>query len=206
MIKSVKVAIIMSGGLEPDGTLPKHVLQRCDYVLNNNTFNFVILSSSFTLNVPPKRDIDGFLISEASIGFNYMVSKGFAGELLVEQFSHDTIGSVFFCLELISKSLRASEVVFVTSDFHLERVRVIAEYLDNLCRISCKLSFIGCASDSGEDIFERSKREKKSIARFVNEYKKIKTREEFLMHIIKNHSNYNHHYCGDRSVTARLFY
>lgn len=206
MLKGVRVAIVMSGGLEPNGTLPKHVRDRCDYVVDDNTFDFVIISSSFTLNVPPKRDANGFLISEASIGFDYMIAKGFRGELLVEQFSHDTIGSIFFCLDLISKSLRASEVVFVTSDFHIERVRVIAEYLNDLCGIGYKLSFIGCVSDIGKETSERSSREKKSILGFVNEYRKIKTREDFLMHIIKNHSNYNHKYCGDRLPTGKFFY
>ncbi len=206
MIKGVRVAVVMSGGLESDGTLPKHVRDRCDYVVNNNAFDFVIISSSFTLNVPPKRDADGFLISEASIGFDYMVAKGFSGELFVEQFSHDTIGSIFFCLELISKSLRASEVLFVTSDFHVERVKVIAEYLNDLCGNGYKLSFIGCVSDNGKEISERSNREKKSILDFVNEYKKIKTREDFLMHIIKNHNNYNYKYCGDKLPPGKFCY
>ena len=93
--------IIMGGGIVKDGSLPSHLQPRVEKVIESyNSASLVICSSSFSLNVPPKLTKDGYVISEASVIARELKKSCSNFEILCEQFSHDTVGSVFFCFDL----------------------------------------------------------------------------------------------------------
>ena len=112
--------MILGGGLK-NGSLPDHVLSRCSYVLDNaNKGDFAITSSSFSLNVPPHTDNQGFIISEASVMANYMNDNDLRCDVITEQQSHDTFGAFFFIFSLYFNFIKFKSIEIITSDFHIE--------------------------------------------------------------------------------------
>lgn len=200
------IAVLMSGGLLATGELPSDVVKRCDYILENkDDFDLIVASSSFSLNVRPKLDADGRIRSEASAGCSYLKEQGFTKEVLCEQFSHDTVGSVFFVLSVYAKIFNAKKVTFVTSDFHCKRVEVISSKLNQiLSNTSTKVEVVGCPATGANA--ERVRREFESTVRFIKTYESICEESKFLKKMLREHANYNCNYSGSNLDEKDLAY
>ena len=201
-----ELVVVMGGGVLEDGQLPSHVLDRCKYVISlpKNLSRLVVASSSFTLNVPPKRTIDGFLISEASSIYRWLTEHNYLGDILCEQASHDTVGSIFYTLLFYAELLDIRKISYITSDFHAERVDHISNRLNNYFGNKFTISTVSC--DSILNNQQRNTREKKSLEFFLKEYANIKSKKEFLLYLHKNHRNYNENFRGDSLNEINLGY
>ena len=187
--KKRKAFVVMGGGIVDETTPCKWVEGRIKFVIDNIcNQDYVVFSSSFTLNKSPLI-INNKVISEAAVSYNFYVNQvGKINNLLCENFSHDSVGSVYFS-SLIVESLGITEVVFVTSDFHENRVKIIVNKVQEFFKI--KISVIGIKYDKKLSI---NRNEDESILKFQDMFGFCNTREEFFLTLVSKHDNYNHKY------------
>jgi hypothetical protein len=201
-----KMYVIMSGGLKMDGSLPEHVIERCDWVINScnsdqlsNNIN-ILCSSSFTLNVPPKLNQENFVVSESSMIFEYLKKRGLKNKILCEQFSHDTVGSIFFSIDLFVLPMNIKTVSFVTSSFHRARVNSILNLIAGIYPNKFHFNTIGVESNEGSNQYvsvdKRISHETEAISNFKILYEEVNNRSDFLKVLLNEHSNYNYLYEG----------
>ena len=189
-----KAYVIMGGGINKDNKLHEHVIERCDFFMGlpseDKESTLVIASSSFSLNVKTKLGENGTPLSEASMIYSYLKENGWHGELLCEQQSHDTVGSVYFVLNNYLKPFGICKVSFVTSDFHQERVNLIANHLNRvLFNENFELEIL--ASKTKALVELRAVREKQSCESYKKNLGKINCPSSLLYAFYKHHVNYN---------------
>jgi hypothetical protein len=194
----------MGGGLKSSIEINESVKSRCEFVISiKNNLDLIVCTSSFTLNLPPKLDDDGYIVSEASGAYNYLQNKKIGVKTICEQFSHDTLGSLFFIFDMILPAYNAKNIYFISSDYHCERVQIQCEWFKELLNINnynYNLKFVAVKSFGINN--DRFFREKKSIENFKIFKNKISSRLELIRYIHESHSCYNYTYSGDRSVKA----
>jgi len=201
----------MGGGIDTSGRVLSYVAERCDHVinyLNNNSEDDSLLlsTSSFSLNTPPKLTKDGYVISEATAIRNYLISKGVRNNILCEQLSHDTFGSILFCFLFYILPIRADNIMFVTSDFHKKRVELMIEIItNNVFSDEIKYVVVGVKTKvSNDNLKNRVQYELEHIENIKNIYGGIKNKNDFFKLFFSSHTNYNHFFSG-RKVQNQLY-
>ena len=198
--------LIMAGGVNEDETLPPHVESRIAIAeqLRNKT-RYAICSSSFSLNTKVKLRSNGAPISECSAMAKALIESGWdESRVICEQQSHDTVGSLFFLLDMYLPIWSPWEAIIITSDFHLNRVKVIAEWMNmNLYDGAIRLQFIGSETKVGHS--ERQRHEEVATRSFLEHYEGIKSREEFFKRLIQTHSNYGRNFSGREVSPLELY-
>lgn len=199
---------VLGGGLLENGSLPKNVKKRCDYVISNSTCNDLALtSSSFSLNVPPKLDCEGYVISESSAMGNYLKKNESRAKVLTEQQSHDTFGAFFFLFSLYFQIINFKKLIIITSDFHIKRSKIIFEHL-NYCWTADNRNFIdnysfkSIKSVNDDEIKYRIKYEEKACKQMKERFKELSTREEISNYVLTVHTNYSLQYSGRRLIKS----
>lgn len=199
----------MGGGIKSKNKLHNHVIERCNLFLNipqvEKESALVIASSSFSLNVRTKLGKNGTPVSEASLIYSYLRGNGFKGDMLCEQQSHDTIGSLYFVLNNYLKIFEISKVFFITSDFHKARVDLITRHFnDVLFNYYFDINVLFSKTKESKDL--RSLREKKSCKIFKNGLGRIKKASVLIFEFYKTHSNYNEKFCSKSILGDKLLY
>lgn len=188
-----RILAVMGGGVNEDGTLPEYVIRRCIEAKKAwREDDLVIASSSFSLNVPPRLNGQGKIISEASEIYNWLKKNMPSANVMCEQFSHDTIGSVLFVVLLYGWLYKVNEFLFITSDFHSRRVAVITQKVEKILGEKLKIRVESVSSNFFNE--ERMRKENKSIVDFENEFQDFECIEDLIKHTLENHDNYNHSY------------
>jgi uncharacterized SAM-binding protein YcdF (DUF218 family) len=202
------MVVVMGGGVLADGTLPPHVVPRCEAVLAMTALPahaVVVASSSFSLNTPPKLTRTGLPVSEASAIARWLKAHGFTGTIACEQQSHDTVGSVFFVLALHATFLGASRVLFVTSAFHAERTARISEFVNERVFGSrfevrtMSVPDVGVTQD-------RVLHEAQSLEKFRRMFGGVPDAASFVHRLFLEHGNYNDRFGSDAPVSGNLLY
>lgn len=189
------IYIILGGGVNKNGNLPNHVLNRVDLVSNIATKeDLIIASSSFSLNIPPKLDKNNYVIFESTQIAREMKKRGFKN-IITENWSHDTIGSAIFCRMLIcSIDVNFQKIIVVTSDFHFDRASNIFKWAFNSLKpVLKKIEVLSVESyeDNSEDLIKRNHKEKQSNISFERNFKNILDFDDALLSLLLNHDNYN---------------
>ena len=92
-----RLLVVLGGGVQSDGKVPQWVDDRIIFAASRaGPSDTVLFSSIFSLNLPPKLDSDGYVISEAVQMAKRYVSLGGKGHVRVENASFDTVGSAVF--------------------------------------------------------------------------------------------------------------
>ena len=183
------IFVVMSCGINNDGSISDELKERCDCALSRVTENDVcITSSSFTLNKKPV--ISNKIISEASIAHNYLKQKISCKNLYCEQQSHDTIGSIFFLFQNYFPLFKAQKIIFITSWFHADRVKIIANHLNIIFKRNYKIELV--RTKKLKISSARIKHEKKQIDYYKDYYFKLKNKKHYFLYLLQNHDNYNH--------------
>ena len=198
----------MGGGLSPDGTLPPHVIARCEAVLDIKGFanrGLVVASSSFSLNCPPKHKDNRLPLSEASAISRWLRGQGYSGSVMCEQQSHDSVGSVFFVLALFASYLNISQVKFITSEFHVDRVAYIAEFI-NTRVFDTRFKVDTYAVNNVGFTLDRERHEATSLDKFKAMFGDILDRQDFAARFFSQHGNYNENFGSDVVLSGNLLY
>ncbi len=198
----------MGGGLEVDGqNLPAHVQERCQYIVSvkPNIETLIVTSSSFSLNLAPKLDGDKIPISEATIMRLWLIRNGILGNIVCEQQSHDSVGSIFFCMNLYAHYLGIYSIEFVTSDFHAPRVKFIANHINRVFFQSQRnINVVSIPSSC--KILNREIHEGESLASYKKNFGDIEDPGAYFFKLITEHRNYNHVFKGDSVLNSKFLY
>lgn len=162
------VILVLAGGLNYDGTLPEWVIRRLNDTIDiHNLYKIpIICLGGGTYHKPPVLNERGFVIHESTACTNYLKSMGNISPSYIykEWCSYDTIGNVYFSLINHISLMNVKNILIITSEFHMQRVRLLFEWIYNLSNIKYNLYFHS-SSDKGLENFikERINREKQSI-------------------------------------------
>lgn len=203
-----KIAIILAGGLNADGTLPNYCVSRAnEFIKLRESFSNVICSSLFTLNVCPKLDSNGFPISE-SVEIARYIYKNCGIIPLIENSSFDTIGSAFFTRQMIDVLFPGEtiDITIFTSDFHLERAKIIFKRVYSLSPNSNRFS-VEAIGDKFKGSYNRIQKEICSTKDFLlSDFNSVKSLDMFAAKIFTNHQNYNIKFSSNFSNNSNMCY
>ena len=100
--------------------------------LASSTSYFLVLSRG-TTHHPPVCDEHQFPIDEASASAAYLMERHIpAHQILVENWSLDTIGNAYFARLCILEPMNLYRLAIITSDFHMTRTRTIFDWILSL--------------------------------------------------------------------------
>lgn len=189
------IYIVLGGGVLETGDLPDYVISRLDLVSTIASKNdLIITSSSFSLNLPPKKDGQGYPIFEC-VEMAKNLKERDLENVICEGWSHDTIGSAIFCRMILDNLFDEMKTLnVVTSDFHFLRTKEIFNWaFEELRPKKFKLNFHNVKSSRNHKntIKDRLIQEEQSINSFRKNFKHIKTISSALRYLLLNHDNYN---------------
>jgi len=200
--------IIPGGGQEDSGRLAPWVEARCEaaLTLKDDTKFFVVLSRSTPHRAPPL-DKGGFPVDESHAAAAWLLERGITKDrILIDSFSLDTIGNVWFALVCLCRPLGLRNLCVVTSEFHMERTRALFEWVSAMrdCpfedqsqlhdlapeRILYLSTENRGASDGGLD--QRRAKEKKSVEMlFDRTMRKVCCLRDLVLFMFTNHGAYD---------------
>ena len=119
--------IILAGGVNTDGSLPivpKQRVQKGVELWKGGVSKFLIMSGKYGFWIDELKQV--LLKSESQAMKEYAVSLGVpADQVFIENESKDTVGNAYFVKVNYLEKNNWRNVVIVTSDFHLERTKLI---------------------------------------------------------------------------------
>lgn len=119
--------IVLAGGINSDGTLPDLPKGRVDRGIEcftRDNAQAIIMTGKYGFWLDWKKEIPPR--SEAEAMKEYAVSKGVKEEAVIsEETSKDTLGNAYFTKVDILQPKGWKNVTIVTSDFHLERTKLV---------------------------------------------------------------------------------
>lgn len=200
----------MSGGILENGDLPSHVIDRCEYIISNsNKSDIVIFSSIFSLNVQQKIDKLGFVKSESKETFDYCNKnpKFTYDKCFLENSSFDSIGSIYYSFRLaLTLGINISCFHIISSDFHINRCKIIAKHMRRLMKIQTPISFTGVESIPTSEIIERTKQEKIQADNAEKMFEKFLNIHEFCMWLYSSHTNYSTNFNSKALYESKQLY
>lgn len=193
--------VILSGGLLRNGELPHWVQARVKYCIENlRNDDIIVATSCFTLNVPPKLNANGFIISEATAIRNKLKYYGVKNSIYCEQLSHDTVGSIYFTLKYYVGHLSIKETKWITSDFQLAKVKYLVERFSKIMNLThISMSYVGLETSRSEP---REIKEKKDLKYLIDKYSRIDDERGLINKILYEHDNYNHKFGSKRLLNS----
>ena len=195
---------VLAGGLDSKGRPHPFVKKRLDkaYDLfqmekNRDQYvkdNFIILLGGGTYHKPPYLNNNNYVIHESSSCAKYLLDKGIPEEHMMREWgSYDTIANGFFAFLNFVQPLNIKECYVITSQFHMDRTRVIFDYFQNICYTDISIHYIQTENYQMEkkvlDI--RDERERHSIMQFKkNILNNIKNKSDFTKWFYTQHNAY----------------
>ncbi len=158
--------------------------------------DLIITSTGYTVNKSPVLDENGFPVPEAAVAARYLVNELAVRQdsILAETLSRDTIGNIFFILELFLLPLGIKNTCIVTSWFHIERVKAIFSWMQELFNLKeMEVSFEAAdnpafSADTEKAIMERENLSVKNIELLK---KRITRRDDFIHWFFTEHKAYS---------------
>lgn len=203
-MKNFDAILIPGGGLKQDGGLPIWVERRFNKLLEIYQGEDIITLSAGTTYKPPPLDKDGFPIFESVAGALYLLERGIpSSKILVEKCSYDTIGNAFFGKIIHVDPRGFSNLLIITSEFHIERTKAVFKWVFGLVpkMRNYHLTFES-VSDIGIDeniILARRIAEKRNLEKMTILRKRITNTYDFHRWIFTEHNAYS----MDRSNESR---
>ncbi len=191
--------IVLSGGINSDGSFPEYVQNRLTKALEIKSDNdYLITASRTTVYKAPPRDSDGFPIDDAVQYAQFFLDNGVPREdLRIENCSFETLGSAYFLRNLHIDPLEIANLTIITSSFHMPRTKAMFDFVFSLpdntnLRKSYNITYIDTPNAGLNDDFlqERCKREKQGIQRVQELKQQINNLQEFNKWLFAHHAAY----------------
>ena len=191
-----KAVLILGGGLLKDGQLTPWTKARYDYAILNTKPDYFLTLSGGTTHKPPPLDEYGFPIFEAMAGGQYLRQAGIPHEkILMEWTSYDTIGNALFAKLHHIDPRGLSNLLVVTSKFHMPRTKYIFEWILGLDNQRDKYTVQYAETEniglSHEVLTARVDKEQKSIEVLKDLSAKYTTMESVHQWIFTGHKAYS---------------
>jgi len=192
--------IVPGGGLDDAGAPHPWVRARLDYaaqlILESQATYAVVLSRG-TTHRPPPTERGGVPIDEATASARYLVARGVdAGCVLMDRWSLDTIGNAFFARVSICEPLGLGKLLVVTNTFHMDRVRVIFDWVASLLPrpLDFQMTYAEVPNDgmSDEVALARAEKECRAVANLEATKAKVGTQlSELVRFLMVEHAAYS---------------
>ena len=168
-MSQIDCIFLPGGGLLSDGSLPLWTLARLKRALElKEQTRWIVFLSGGTVHKPPPINEQGFPIFESRAAAEYLISQGVQPQqLLTEISSYDTIGNAYFSRLLFADPANLSQLLVITSEFHIQRTNTIFEWIYGLTprSVEFQLSFESVPNQglSPQALEARCAREMKSL-------------------------------------------
>ena len=212
--KLTKCVVILGGGIGKNGNLPSWSVDRCEsaieyYYQNKHLFNIVFIpTSGGTYHYPNPIDKNGFTVFECDLMAKYLLKNGIhENNIFREYSSYDTIGNGFFVKSLFTDIRNWTDVIVITSKFHLNRSKAIFDFLFlKLSTKNYKIQYIFTNDKQLLHLDERIKREENSLVIFNKNMSKIYSMEMFHKWLYSNHECYKSNQKERKIPSVNLLY
>ena len=181
--------IILGGTLNKDSTLPDFVINRLNKALEyKEQTKYYILSSKNSYHRETILDKNQKAIDECSVMGNYLLNHGISpNKILMEAWSLDTIGNAYGVLTMHCLPRCFTELLVITSDFHIPRTKAIFTKVFTLYPL-LKFQLEFKSSNSNIKISEK---EKNSLKKWKENSSKFKNLQDIHQFIFMNHNAYS---------------
>ena len=119
--------IVLSTKIPKEGTITEDLKLRLDKAIElffSNSANYLILSGKW--DNPNEKS----LITHAEAIKKYCISNGIKEEFIIkEENSLDTVGQAFFIKKDLLKPKNWNEIIIISSDYHIERVKTVFNFI-----------------------------------------------------------------------------
>ena len=192
------VIIVCAGGINdvdgyPHNFVKKRLDKAIELFIEKKNNSIILVLGGGTYHKSPYINNNGFVVHESTSCAKYLYENGIPDHRIFREWSsYDTIANGFFAFTNYLNYFHCENVFVVSSDFHIDRVKVIFDYFNNLFLKYFNIKYIETISDL--DVYtknERCIRENKSKKNFVkNIVNKIKTPDKFIHWFYTEHKAY----------------
>lgn len=196
-----KPIFVLAGGNKNDNEPHEFVKKRLDravelYQLNSKKLikSKIICMGGGTYHKPPNLTNNGFVKHESTICANYLIEKKIpSSDILKEWFSYDTIANGYFAFNNFILPFDFNNIIIISSDFHINRVKVIFNYLKIIFKKrDLVIKYFDTNSYVSNEVYKiREERENNSIINFQkNIIGKINNLYDFSIWFFTEHNSY----------------
>lgn len=186
--------VVQCGGLTKTGKPHRFVKERLDFAAKFHREEYLFVVGAGTVNKPPVLDSKGFVIFEADASARYLIKQGVNPKKIIkERASYDTVGTFHFLRNMLENTgLR--KLLIITSEFHMPRTEMIANFVLRYEPISSFYSLcFQSTPNSGIDASDleiRIEKEKKSFDRDQRILEKMRDWKMFSAWLLTRHEAY----------------
>ena len=199
---------VLAGGQTEYGEVNNWVKERlnyCIYLYKIRKRNIYCIGGGTYHKAPILNDYN-YVIFESCSCANYLINNGVNVEDIKKEWSsYDTIGNGFFSFTNFIVPLKLKNICILSSEFHLERVKIIFNYMKKLFDNTIHIEYINSFNNMDSELLRiRVERENKSIVNFKNNIiEKYSTVVEFINWFYKYHKAYNcSEYIKDEKINS----
>lgn len=181
--------IILGGTLNKDGTLPDFVINRLDKALEyKDQTQYYIVSSRNSYHRETMLDENQKAIDECAIMGNYLLQHDISpNRILMEAWSLDTVGNAYGVLTLHCLPRCLTNILVITSDFHIQRTEAIFTTIFALYPLlKFQLRF-----ESSHSNIKISEREKESLEKWREKSLRFKNLQDIHEFMFNHHNAYS---------------
>ena len=194
LMSQYDAVLILGGGVREGGALPAWVANRFDRALELDTRVFICLSGG-TAHRPLPRAQDGSPIFESVAGARYLIERGIDPQrIFFETASFDTLGNAYFSRAIHIDPMRLTNLVVITSEFHMPRTEAIFRWVYRLDapagRYRLRFEATPDVGFERKALHERRNREQISLQQVLETEPRIKTLREFHHWLFTEHALY----------------
>jgi len=198
-VTSYDALLALAGCMDDRGHCHEWVKRRLDiaYHIYKQSPSTIICLGGGTYHKPPYRNHLGFVVHESTACAEYLFHRGVKPQHIVKEWSsYDTIANAYFGLTNHIRPRRWTNLLIITSDFHMPRTKAIFEWIFSLDDRKYNLNFLSC-TDGGLDpeiMDARREREAASLENLKITIKRITTLDQFHNWFYTEHKAYSCHF------------
>jgi hypothetical protein len=158
---------VLAGGIDSNGFCYPWVIRRLNlaYNIHKSTNKPIFCLGGGSYHVAPILNKNNFAIHESTSCSEYLISLGVEPNMIYKEWSsYDTIANGYFGFVNHIIPLGLKNIVLITSEFHIERSKVIFDWMKNIFNCQININYMSITDkDLNKDVINhRIIREKKS--------------------------------------------
>ena len=189
------ILILTNGNLSSDEVSESTMLRLNKIRDLDITKNLIITSTAFTVNKEPFLDYTLFPVFESYTASKYLQNQLNIpiNNIISESFSRDSIGNIYISLVTIIIPMGIKEIKVITSEFHLERVKICFNWISSIFAPKIKIKFISAPNPKYNRSLMKQlvNKEKLSIENIKSLIPKIKIKKDFVYWFFHEHKAYS---------------
>ena len=195
--KNIDGIFVLAGGMDISGNCHDFVIDRLNlaYQIYNLIDKPIFCLGGGSYHIPPILNKSRFTIHESTSCSEYLITLGVKPSMIYKEWSsYDTIANGFFAFTNFIIPLRLTNILIITSEFHIERSRVIFEWMKQVFDVEISITYRSTSNNNinPEVLQSRIIREKSSIQNLQKSIiPQCNTIEQFHKWFFTEHKAYN---------------